>query len=66
MMTLERAAEMVARMRLVDQDAAIDLFCHFDDVFKLNDSMYRNDGGKAITEFAIMCGYAVAANVRIV
>jgi len=65
MMTLERAAEMVAKIRQVDQDAAIDLFCHFDDVFKLNDAQYRNDGGKAITEFAAMCGYGIATNVKI-
>ena len=64
-MTLERAAELVALMRRVDPDAAIDLFCHFDDVFKLNDCMYRNDGGEAITRFAELCGYAIATNVSV-
>ena len=62
---MERAAELVAKMRLVDADAAIDLFCHFDDVFKLNDGQYRNDGGKAITEFAMLCGYGIATNVKL-
>jgi hypothetical protein len=65
MMTMERAAEIVSKLRLIDCDAAIDLFCHFDDVFQLNDKQYRNDDGKAITEFAAMCGYAIAGNVEI-
>lgn len=65
-MTLERAAELVAKLREVDRDAAIDLFCHFDDVFQLNDKQYRNDNGKAITDFAALCGYAIASNITVV
>jgi hypothetical protein len=64
-MTLERASEMVSKMRLIDGTAAIDLFCHFDDVFQLNDGMYRNDGGEAITRFAEMCGYSIAVGLKI-
>lgn len=63
-MTLERAAELVAQLRLVDHNAAIDLFCHFDDVFKLN-SVYRNDNGEAITRFAELCGYGIATNLSL-
>lgn len=59
-MTLERASELVAKLRLVDGDAAIDLFCHFDDVFKLN-----SEDGEAITRFAELCGYGIASDVKI-
>lgn len=58
--TLEDAADTVAKMREVDEDEAIELFCHYDDVFKLN-----NDNGNAITEFAILCGYSAARHVRV-
>lgn len=64
MITMEKAAEFVALMRKVDQDAAHELFSHFDDVFKLNDVQYRNDGGKAITMFAAMCGWGIATGVK--
>jgi len=57
--TLEAAADTVAKMREVDEDEAIELFCHYDDVFKLN-----SDDGKAISEFAILCGYFAASKVR--
>lgn len=58
--TLEAAAETVAKMREVDEDEAIELFCHYDDVFKLN-----SDDGKAIINFAAMCGYDTARNVKV-
>jgi hypothetical protein len=61
MMTLERAAEMVAKMRTVSNYAAQDLFCHFDDVFGLSK---RKDDGKAIKDFAVLCGYDIATNVK--
>jgi len=56
--TLETAAETVAKMREVDEYEAIELFCHYDDIFKLNSA-----DGKAIAEFAILCGYDIARNV---
>lgn len=59
-MMLERAAELVALMRRVDSDAAIDLFCHFDDVFQLNSA-----DGERITRFAELCGYGIATNVTV-
>lgn len=60
MITLERAAELVSLMQKVDQDAAIDLFCHFDDFFKLNVNK------ELITAFAVMCGYNIATNIQFV
>jgi len=58
--TLEAAADTVAKMREVDEDEAIELFCHYDDVFKLNST-----DGKAIIRFAQLCGYDAARNVRV-
>ena len=66
MLTLERAAELVKALREVDETAATDLFTHFDDVFKLNDVQYRNDGGKAICDFARMCGFWMLTNVEVI
>lgn len=78
LLTLERASEIVSKLRNAAtklreegkaeegdsmSQAAIDMFCHFDDVFQLS---HKNDGGKAITDFAHLCGYPVATNVRLV
>lgn len=58
MMTIERAAELVSQLRQLrsnDGMDAIDLFCHFVDVLEpIPDTQ----------EFAMMCGYGVAVNVR--
>ncbi len=56
-MTIERAAELVAHLRQTDENAAIDLFCHFDDLFQLSQ---RN----LIVNFAFLCGYTVAVAVK--
>ena len=61
MITLEKASELVALMRKVDPDAAIELFTHFDDVFQLAS---RNDNGKSITDFARLCGFPIATGVN--
>lgn len=58
-MGIERAAEILANM--TDQGAKADLFCHFVDYFNLTeDSLITTTG------FAVMCGYAIAYNIRIV
>jgi hypothetical protein len=57
-MTIERASELVAKLRQVNQQAAIDLFCHFDDLFQLSQ---RN----LIVEFARSCGYTIAKSVAV-
>lgn len=53
MLTVERAAEMVKKIRTVDRDCAMDLFVHFVDVLGI-DSL----------EFAILCEYPIATNVQ--
>jgi hypothetical protein len=58
-MTLERAAELVASLRKIDEMAAIDLFCHFDDFFNFQ-------GERSITQFAVLCGYTIARKVAAV
>jgi hypothetical protein len=60
-MTLERAAELVAIIRKIDEMAAIDLFCHFDDFFKLS-----LQGERSITQFALLCGYTIARRIATV
>lgn len=65
MLTLEHAAQMVAKLRQVDENDAMELFSHFDDVFKLSDMYRPNDNGKYIIMFAELCGYAIAKNVTI-
>jgi hypothetical protein len=65
MIALEHAAQMVAKLRQVDQNDAMELFFHFDDVFKLSDMYRPDDNGKYIIMFADLCGYGIATNVKI-
>ena len=52
-MTIERAAEIVAYIKVFDPETrAIDLFTHFVEFFNLKD--------EAITEFARQCGFPIA------
>lgn len=57
-MTLERAAELVAALRNRENCNAEDLFSHFVDYFNLG-------GAEQLENFASMCGYMIARNVRI-
>ena len=65
MMTLERAADFVSSLRekkemdggKADDTAAQDLFAFFVEYFGLRD--------KVLVEFAHLCGYPVAHNLRI-
>ena len=57
-MTLERASDLVLKLRETDPIAAVDLFCHFDDVFHLSER-------DKIHQFAELCGYGLASEVQL-
>ncbi len=56
-MTLERASELIAA--LPDSSKRADLFVFFEQYFHLAEK-----GPEYIENFARMCGYAIAGNVR--
>lgn len=68
LISLERAAEIVSTLRVLHNEKKlegmehIDLFCHFDDIFRLSE---RDKSGKLITRFAELCGFPVASDVHI-
>jgi len=58
-MTLERAAELIAKLRETQNPTDLspcDLFAHFADFFKLKE--------KQLITFAQMCGFLIALNVE--
>lgn len=61
-MTLERASELVNALLVSgNEHAAIDLFSFFDTVLRISRD---DDNGRAISDFAEMCGWAVARDVQ--
>lgn len=59
-MTLERATEIVSALREAgNADAAIDLFSHFEEYFRVAER-----GPDALENFAVMCGFPIARDVR--
>jgi hypothetical protein len=58
-MTMERAAEIISVLIEMDKhDQAIDLFCHFEQLFNPSCSKQWQ------IDFAVMCGFGIAGEVR--
>lgn len=59
-MTLERAADCVSSLVMGNEQAALDLYMHFDNYFGLTQRDLEDNGERSFQFFA-MCGFTTQA-----